>query len=250
MLRKTGLLALLLMTILSCTQMEKEPIIIGHRGARGHVVENSLPSIQKAIDLGADAIEIDVFKIADGSLVVFHDDTVDRLTDATGPIENYTKETLDTLSLEGGVKIPTLKQVLDLIDSKVVLNVELKGAGTAKPVYEVLKPYIDTKGWELEDFIISSFKWDELEIMRTLDPKMPIGILTSEDIDGAVAEGEKLNAVAIHPHFKSLNSENVALIHQKNFKIYPWTVNDSTDINAMKALKVDGIITDYPDRIR
>ena len=250
MLKKSGSLALLLVTVLSCTQMEKEPIIIGHRGARGHVVENSLPSIQKAIDLGSHAIEIDVFKIADGSLVVFHDDTVDRLTEATGPIERYTKETLDTLSLEGGVKIPTLEEVLDLIDSKVVLNVELKGAGTAKPVYETLKSYIDTKGWKLEDFIISSFKWDELEIMRTLDAKMPIGILTSEDIEGAIGEGEKLNAVAIHPHFKSLNAQNVKLMHEKNFKIYPWTVNDSADINAMKALKVDGIITDYPDRIQ
>ncbi|WP_417363093.1 glycerophosphodiester phosphodiesterase [Galbibacter sp.] len=250
MLKKQGLLTLLLVSVLSCTEMEKEPIIIGHRGARGHVVENSLPSIQKAMDLGADAIEIDVFKIADGSLIVFHDDTVDRLTDATGPIEKYTKETLDTLSLEGGVKIPTLQEVLDLIDSKVLLNVELKGAGTARPVYETLQSYIDTKGWKLEDFIISSFKWDELEIMRALDSKMPIGILTSEDIDTAIAEGEKLNAVAIHPHFKMLTSENVALMHQKNFKIYPWTVNDSTDINAMKTFKVDGIITDYPDRIK
>ena len=250
MFKKQGLLALLLVGVLSCTEMEKDPIIIGHRGARGHVIENSLPSIQKAIDLGADAIEIDVFKIADGSLVVFHDDTVDRLTEATGPIEAYTKETLDTLSLEGGVKIPSLKEVLDLIDAKVVLNVELKGAGTAKPVYEMLKSYIDSTNWKLEDFIISSFKWDELEIMRTLDPKMPIGILTSEDIDAAIAEGEQLKAVAIHPHFKSLNMDNVALMHQKNFKIYPWTVNDSSDINTMKTFKVDGIITDYPDRVQ
>lgn len=249
MLKKQGLLALLLVSALSCTEMEKEPLIIGHRGARGHVIENSLPSIQKAMELGADAIEIDVFKIADGSLVVFHDDTVDRLTDATGPIEKYTQATLDTLSLEGGVKIPTLQEVLDLIDAKVLLNVELKGAGTAQPVYETLLANIDSKGWKLEDFIISSFKWDELETMRALDPNMPIGILTSEDINSAVAEGEKLKAVAIHPHFKMLTSENVALMHQKNFKIYPWTVNDSADINAMKAFKVDGIITDFPDRV-
>jgi glycerophosphoryl diester phosphodiesterase len=108
---------------------------------------------------------------------------------------------------------------------------------------------MDTKGWKYEDFIISSFKWDELEIMFDLDPKMPIGILTSKDIEGAIAEGEKLKAVAIHPHFKSLNADNVALMHQRNFKIYPWTVNDTADISSMKALNVDGIITDYPDRI-
>lgn len=248
MLKKSALLVLILVVDLSCTQMEKEPIVIGHRGARGHVIENSLPSIEKAMDLGADAIEIDVFKIADGSIVVFHDDTVDRLTEATGPIEKYTKETLDTLSLEGGVKIPTLQEVLDLIDGKVLLNVELKGVGTAKPVYEILTSSANAK-WKLDDFIISSFKWDELEIMRELDPQMPIGILTFEDIQDAIAEGEKLNAVAIHPHFKSIDADNVALMHQKNFKIYPWTVNDSVDIKAVKALKVDGIITDYPERI-
>ncbi|EKF54219.1 glycerophosphoryl diester phosphodiesterase [Galbibacter marinus] len=250
MLKKQGLLALVVVSLLSCTQMQEDPIIIGHRGARGHVVENSLPSIKKAIDLGSDAIEIDVFKIADGSIIVFHDDTVDRLTQATGPIEAYTKETLDTLTLEGGVKIPTLEQVLDLIDAKVVLNVELKGAGTAKPVHEILQSYIDNKGWKIEDFIISSFRWDELQAIRELNPKMPIGILTSEDIDGAIAEGEKLSAVAIHPHFKSLNSQNVDLMHERNFKIYPWTVNDTQDIKAMKIFKVDGIITDYPDRVQ
>lgn len=250
MLKKQGLLTLAMVSVLSCTEMKEDPIIIGHRGARGHVVENSLPSIEKAIDLGSDAIEIDVFKIADGSIIVFHDQTVDRLTQATGPIEAYRKETLDTLSLEGGVKIPTLAQVLDLIDARVVLNVELKGAGTAKPVFDILQYYIDTKGWKLNDFIISSFRWDELEAIRELSPKIPIGILTSEDIDGAILEGEKLDAVAIHPHFKSLNSQNVERMHEKNFKIYPWTVNDTADINAMKRFKVDGIITDYPDRIQ
>lgn len=249
MLKKSVLLLVILIVDLSCTKMAKEPIVIGHRGASGHLIENSLPSIKKAMDLGADAIEIDVYKIADASIVVFHDDTVDRLTEASGPIEQYTLETLDTLSLEGGVKIPTLQQVLDLMDAKAMLNIELKGVGTAKAVYEIITSDANAN-WDLNDFIISSFKWNELEIIRELDPQIPIGVLTSKDIQGAIVEGEKLNAAAIHPHYGSINADNVALMHQKNFKIYTWTVNDSADIKAVKALKVDGIITDYPDRIQ
>lgn len=248
MIKKVVVLGALLVFFQSYSQMQ-EPIIIGHRGARGHVVENSLPSIEKGIALGADAIEIDVFKIADGSIIVFHDDTVDRLTEATGSIENYTKLTLDTLSLEGGVKIPTLKEVLDLIDKRVVLNIELKGSNTAVPVHKILQQYKTEKGWKNSDFIISSFKWEELEETHRLNPEMPIGILVSKKIDDAIAEGEKLNAVAIHPSYKSLNAENVAKMHAKNFKVYPWTVNEPVDISKMKSFKVDGIITDFPERI-
>ncbi|MDG3584003.1 glycerophosphodiester phosphodiesterase [Galbibacter pacificus] len=250
MIKKVSVFSVFLVLLQSCTEMKKEPIAIGHRGARGHVIENSLPSIKKGMDLGADAIEIDVFKIADGSIVVFHDDTVDRLTKASGPIEKYTKPELDTLSLEGNVKIPTLTEVLDLMDKKAMLNIELKGAGTAGPVYKIVQQYIQENGWILNDFIISSFKWDELEKMRGLDAQIPIGILTSKDIQGAIAEGEKLKAVAIHPNYKSLNAENVKEMHAKNFKIYPWTVNDSADIQQMKSFNVDGIITDYPERVR
>ncbi|MEL4306676.1 glycerophosphodiester phosphodiesterase [Joostella sp. CR20] len=248
MIKKGVVLGVLLVLFQSCNQME-EPIVIGHRGARGHVVENSLPSIEKGIELGADAIEIDVFKIADGSVIVFHDDTVDRLTKATGPIENYTNATLDTLSLEGDVKIPTLEEVLDLIDKRVVLNIELKGSNTATPVHQIVQKYIAKKGWKDADFIISSFKWDELEKTRVLNANIPIGVLTSEDIEGAISEGEKLKAVAIHPYFKSLNAENVKAMKAKNFKIYPWTVNEPEAISQMKTYKVDGIITDFPERI-
>ncbi|MCX2679912.1 glycerophosphodiester phosphodiesterase family protein [Galbibacter sp. EGI 63066] len=230
--------------------MKQEPIVIGHRGARGHVIENSLPSVQKALDLNSDGIEIDVFKIADGTIVVFHDDTVDRLTDATGPIEKYTKKELDTLTLEGGVKIPTLEEVLDLMDKKAMLNIELKGSGTAKDVNRIVKKYIAEKGWKLSDFLISSFKWDELEEMREVNDDIAIGILTSEDPVEALEVADELNAVAIHPNYKKLTAENVKKIQEEDLKVYVWTVNKPSDIKTMKSFGVDGIITDFPERVQ
>src|SRR6056297_2311342 len=86
---------------------EKKPLVIGHRGAMGHETENTLASVQKAMDMGVDMIEIDVFQIKSGEIVVFHDNTVDRLTNGKGGIEGYTLSELKNLKLEGGHSIPT-----------------------------------------------------------------------------------------------------------------------------------------------
>src|SRR5690554_3285334 len=94
---------LIAILILSCKDMNK-PLVIGHRGAMGHETENTLASVQKALDLGVDMLEIDVFKIRSGEMVVFHDDTVDRLTDGTGKIESYNYSDLQELNLKGNHK--------------------------------------------------------------------------------------------------------------------------------------------------
>ncbi|CAN0604814.1 unnamed protein product [Ectocarpus sp. 12 AP-2014] len=132
------ILAFICLTLASC-HMKKEPLVIGHRGAMGHETENTLPSIQKALDLGVDMIEIDVFKIKSGEVVVFHDDKLDRITNAPGNIEDYYIVDLMQVIVDGGHKIPMLQDVLKLIDNKVALNIELKGAGTADRVNHIMK---------------------------------------------------------------------------------------------------------------
>lgn len=228
----------------------KEPLVIGHRGAMGHETENSLASIQKALDLGVDMIEIDVFNVESGETVVFHDDTVDRLTNGGGKIEEYTYYDVRKLTLDGGHKIPLLQDVLKLIDHKVKLNIELKGSGTTNRVDFITKYYIEQKGWKLDDFLISSFKWDELRAMRKINPDIPIAILTEEDPVDAIFIAKELNAVAINPNFELLNAENNSKIKEAGFKIYPWTVNEPEDILKMKSFGVDGIITNFPERIK
>lgn len=228
----------------------KEPIIIGHRGAMGHETENTLASIQKAMDLGVDMIEIDVFKIKSGEIVVFHDETVDRLTNGPGSIEDYNIVDLKKLIVDGGHKIPMLQDVLKLIDNKVALNIELKGIDTADRVNFIMNYYIKEKNWLPENFLISSFKWNELREMRKQNPNVDIAILTEENPVNALPIAKELNAVAINPYFKNLDAEVVEQIKNAGLKIYTWTVNEPQDITAMKDLGVDGIITNYPERVK
>ncbi len=242
-------LAFICITLASCN-MKEEPLVIGHRGAMGHETENTLPSIQKAMDLGVDMIEIDVFKIKSGEIVVFHDDKLDRLTNAPGNIEDYYIVDLMQVIVDGGHKIPMLQDVLKLIDNKVALNIELKGAGTADKVNHIMNYYIEQRNWSAENFIISSFNWDELKEMRKYNPNVAIAVLTEENPVDAIPMAKELNAVAINPYFKNLDLEKANEIRDAGFKIYTWTVNEPADIDAMKRIGVDGIITNFPERVK
>lgn len=227
-----------------------EPLVIGHRGAMGHETENTIASIEKALELGVDMIEIDVFNVKSGETVVFHDETLDRLANAGGKIEDWTYYELRRVVLDGGHRIPLLQDVLKTIDHKVKLNIELKGSGTTDRVNFIVNYYIKKRGWKTEDFLISSFKWDELKAMRALNQNIPIAVLTEEDPAKAIPIAKELNAVAINPNYRMLNAENNREIKEAGFKIYTWTVNEPEDIAAMKRVGVDGIITNYPERVR
>ena len=215
----------------------------------GHETENTIASIEKALQLGVDMIEIDVFNIKSGETVVFHDETLERLTNAEGEIEDWSYIELQKVIVEKQHKIPLLQDVLKVIDHKVRLNIELKGIGTADRVNFITNHYMENEGWVLNDFLISSFEWDELRQMRKINPNIPIAILTENNPSDAITIAKELNAEAINPNFEMLNSENNLEIKQAGFKIYTWTVNTPHDIMNMKRFGVDGIITNYPERI-
>lgn len=229
--------------------MKTKPLVIGHRGAMGYETENTLASVQKALDMQVDMIEIDVFNIASGETVVFHDERLERLSNAGGNIETYNIVDLNKVVLEGNHQIPKLQDVLKLIDNKVGLNIELKGAGTSDRVNFITNYYIKNKGWETKNILISSFNWDELREMRRLNPDIAIAILTEEDPLKAIPIAKELNAVAINPYFKKLTLEKVKTIQNEGLKVYTWTVNEPADITTMEEFGVDGIITNYPDRV-
>ncbi len=234
---------------LQCTP-PSPPLIIGHRGAKGHVAENTLPSIAKAIELGVDGIEIDIFICKSGELVVFHDKKLGRLTNVQGYIESFEYDSIQKLKVLGEYKIPTLEEVLELIDGKVFLNIELKGGGTAEPTHKILTPLIKEKKWTADQFIISSFNWEELKYFYRLNQKIPIAILTDDDPLDALPIAREVNAKAINPSFKSLNEKNVKKIQRAGFKVFPYTINDPKNIEKMLNLGVDGIITDYPEKVK
>ncbi|ADV48301.1 glycerophosphodiester phosphodiesterase [Cellulophaga sp. E16_2] len=240
-----------LILLIACSCMEnKSPLIIGHRGAMGHETENTIPSIYRALELGVDMIEIDVFKIASGEIVVFHDDTVERLTDGKGNIETYSWEQLQKLTVIGNHKIPLLTEVITVIDRKVSLNIELKGAGTAKEVNRIIADFIQ-KGWTLEDFVISSFNWEELKLMRIENATIALAVLIeNDDPREAIPLAKELKAIAINPDYEKLDLEIANEIRAAGFKIYPWTVNKPEAIEEMKRIGVDGMFTNFPERIK
>ena len=99
--------------------------VIGHRGAMGHAPENTILSVQKALALGVDGIEVDVFRCLSGEIVVFHDKKLDKLTNGSGKIEEKTLKQLNALKVMGSEPIPTLENIIDVIDGSVQLNIEL-----------------------------------------------------------------------------------------------------------------------------
>lgn len=247
---KIKIIILVLVTLLfqNCSKMEKKLVKIGHRGAMGHETENTIASVKKALELNVDMIEIDVFQIKSGELVVFHDEILDSLTDTSGRIEDFTLEELQKVVVKGNHQIPTLDEVIETVDRLVILNIELKGKNTAKPTFLLLEKWYQ-KGWTKDDFVISSFLWNELETFRKLDSEIPIAVLTEENPTDALVMGKKLKAVAINPWWKKLTKENVELIQEEGFKIYTYTVNEPDDIKMVTELGVDGIFCNFPERL-
>ncbi|MGB0279795.1 MAG: glycerophosphodiester phosphodiesterase family protein, partial [Flavobacteriaceae bacterium] len=164
-----------------CQYVKGKPLVIGHRGAMGHAPENTLPSIRAALKLGVDAIEIDVFRIASGELVVFHDKTLGKLTNGSGAIETKTLDELSKLSVLGSAKIPTLKEVLTEISGAASVNVELKGANTAEGTISLFDDFVSRGIFTTEQLYVSSFNWDELRDFRKVTNKYDIAILTDKN---------------------------------------------------------------------
>jgi glycerophosphoryl diester phosphodiesterase len=224
---------------------------IGHRGACGYVAENTIESIQKAIALGVDGIEIDIFKCKSGELVLFHDQTLKKLVGRPERIEALTLQELSRCLVKNKYSIPTLKKVLDLIRAPLFINIELKGIDTAVLTSNLLTDFISQQKWEENSFIVSSFRWEELEKLRQVNKTIPIGILIDrrKTINDAIEFANKINAQAIHPYYKILNKKNIQKIKNNNFKLFTWTVNNKADIENIKQFNIDGIISSYPDRI-
>ena len=226
---------------------------IGHRGAMGYAPENTLLSFEKAIELNVNMIELDVHRCKSGEVVVIHDDSADRTTNGTGPVKQKTLEELETLDAGGGEHIPTLAEVLDLAEGRVRVNIELKGEGTAGPVSEMIDTCIRDSSWEYDDFLISSFSRTELAAFRGCNPDVPVGVLLADIVADRTPSlyefTREIKAVSVHPPYRRVNKSFVAEFHEHGLLVYVWTVNDPDAIARMKQAGVDGIISNYPDRL-
>lgn len=222
---------------------------IGHRGAKGYAPENTLLSFQKAIEMGVDGIELDVHLSADGQIIVIHDATIDRTTNGQGVVNSLSLRELKGFRIENEHEIPTLIEVFNLVNKRCFINIELKGKGTALPVLALIEKYVSKKNWQYHHFLISSFDWVSLLDIHLAQPTIPLGVLTEYDIDLAFAFAKYIQAQSIHSYFHLLSKEKTANMQEEGFRILAWTVNETEDIQKIKSFHINGIITDYPDRI-
>lgn len=222
--------------------------VIGHRGAMGLAPENTLMSFRKALELGVDGVEFDVQNI-DGNLLVFHDDTLERTTNGKGLLLDHSVDYLRSLDAGQGEKIPFLHEVIELIDIDTFINIELKGLRTASLVMELVK-LLDKDRYKKENFIISSYLFSELFLVRQLDSDIQIGVIADEQPDVALSFARDVNAYSFHPSLSLVSKELVEQVHQEGMLLYVHTVNDPENIAKVKSMGADGVFTDYPDRVR
>ncbi|MCX6735879.1 MAG: glycerophosphodiester phosphodiesterase family protein [Candidatus Parcubacteria bacterium] len=221
---------------------------IGHRGAMGYEPENTIRSFRKAIDLGVDAVELDVRICESGEVVVIHDDRVDGTTDGMGFVRDKALEELKKLDAGKGEKIPLLTEVLDAVKKSAIIDIELKEVGTAGPVAEIIRQYILRRRWGYDLFIVSSFLPDELKDFKKLIPDIKVSLLGNSSRD-LLLLGQKLLVSSLAVHYGAVTEDFIAEAHRKKMEVFVWTVNHENDIARMKSLGVDGIISDFPNKL-
>ena len=223
---------------------EKTVLRIGHRGACGHAPENTLASIEQAISLGCDLTEVDLRRTADGSLVLLHDERVDRTTIGQGVIADMNLEEVRKLEAGRGQRIPTLEETLKTAHGRIGLILELKAEGLAYDVSGIVRG----SGFPGE-LVYASFLHDELQHVRRADPEAKTLVLFKRLPKNPAAEAIRLQATHVGLRFDTTTPALVKALHKARLTVFVYTVNKPADIARMRALGVDGIVSDFPDRI-
>lgn len=236
-----------------------EILSFAHRGAREAAPENTLSAFLAAEIMGADGIELDVMFSKDDQLAVIHDYELDRTTDGEGLVEDYTMDQIKGLDAGSwfdqaftGEHIPTLEEVLEIIDPGTLINIELKTEtpatdGLEKAVVKVIQDY-DLYG----RVVVSSFNPIALLRVKWADRDIPVGLLYAPDLPRYLSEGwfiPILRPEQLHPRYDMVDEKYMEWARKKGYRVNVWTVNEAADLKRMLELKVDGIITDRPDQL-
>lgn len=235
--------------------------VIAHRGASGYAPENTMGAFQKAVDMKANWLELDVRLNRDGELVVIHDATLDRTTDGTGDISQYSMEELQQRDAGSwfdpaysAERIPLLHEVLETIPSHIGILIELKHPsqypGMAKKLVDCIQQHSQER-LQQQKVIAQSFEEEVLIELSKLQPDLPLGILIDQEeklIGTQVAAYAKYCSFT-NPSQRLVNQALVQQIHQQGMKIYTWTVRKREQVQPLIDIGVDGIITDFPDYV-
>jgi glycerophosphoryl diester phosphodiesterase len=214
---------------------------IGHRGAKAYEPENTIRSFKKALEIGVNAVELDLRTTKDGQLVVIHDADVKRTTDGKGLVNELTLKEIKGFSAEKGEKIPTLKEALDFLDKKVKIIIEVKEAGVEKEVLAAVR-----ENQLQKDVVIVSFLEEVLRKVKELDMEVETGLIYVRHKNPIKAALE-LKASYLLPLYRFTHTANVQKAHENGFKVIVWTINKQEEVAEYVKKGVDGIASDKPD---
>jgi glycerophosphoryl diester phosphodiesterase len=223
---------------------EKVTLRIGHRGAAGHAPENTLASIRTAIALGVDLVELDVQRTADDELVIMHDKRVDRTTGGRGYVSQMKLDELRRLDAGGGERIPTVHEVLEAARGRTGLMLEIVSPG----IGDELHAMVSRSGFG-GAVIYASFLHSEVAAIRRIDSNaQTLALIEAVPVDAtAFARDARVTHVGLS--VDSVTPDFVQALQSDGFKVFVYTVNDRRDIDWLKSLRVDGLISDFPERL-
>ena len=231
------------------------PLVISHAGCGGHAPPNTLAGVRRAIELGADAVEVDVHCCADGVPVVIHDPTLEGSTDGAGSVRTTSLAELRKLNAAAGrpgwpqrEPVPTLEQVIRETRGRISLVLDIKGVEIEDAVLEV----IGVNGvadevmiWSADPQVVARF--------RHRRPSIPAALIAAaeewRDTDRLFREALSRNAQAVILHHSLLTPEVARAARRRGLGPCTWTVNDEPEMRRAIDCGVAGIVTDYPDRL-
>ncbi|MBP3402472.1 MAG: hypothetical protein J6L82_01010 [Alphaproteobacteria bacterium] len=226
------------------------PVVLGHRGARAVKTENTIEAFRYACQSGVKWVELDAMLSADKTVMVFHDETLDRMAGVDGRLDEFTAERLRALTLKTGAKIPTLAEVLDVLNEfQACVNIEIKPSRpelareTARQVWQVIRE----KGFDDPDrLFFSSFAWDALEETLVFAPHIRRGVLV-EDISGDWRPAaKKVSAYSINYDADLLTPELIKEIKDGGYHLLAYTVNDPALAKQLRAQGTEAFFCDDP----
>ncbi len=250
---------------------DPRPLVFAHRGGGGLFPENTLEAFKYSAEMGVDVLELDIHQTADGKLVVMHDATVDRTTDGSGKVSEMTLAELKKLdagfdfTTDGGktfpfrgkgITVPTLEEIFDALPG-MTFNVEPKQAAVSvvKPLCSLLREKNKTGNVIVGSFrqeILDAFRAECTEVATSASPSEVSYFLTMYKTGLAESYTPPMQALQVPENVGYLNvvsKDFVETAHKLNLKVHVWTVNEKEDMQRLLEMGVDGIMTDYPDRL-
>ncbi len=234
----------------------RKPWVIAHRGASGYAPENTLAAFQRAVELGAGFIETDLHLTRDARFVALHDDTLDRTTSGHGAVQDFSLAELRELDAGlwfdrpfSGERIPTIEEVLAFSQKHDVIFYLDAKYNPAWGMHHALVGALRDAQNTARTIVLSADP-SVLESLRRLDPSVMTGLLFAEGEGNAVKASLDAGARQLCPRAALVTRELVEQAHRSDLSVAAWTANEPEEMRSLIAAGVDGIMTDFPDRLR